>query len=322
MKGLSEKAAAIEGSVVSRWSPGVGRTSGGEVAWWHIPSEPDDRLLQGLDLDGSEVSPLAVPLPDGSPSSRVVMMCGGESLVTVGRLPHSHEHHCQQMEQIWIGRAETLRTSGDLGLLVLEELLREYTAVRRSFARELARIEDKYLSAVAGLGGAQRLDTNDRGPIQELLELRTRISAVYQGLEPINRPGMERSLDRVWFPGTTDRDESEAVDDVLDRTLRSLRGLRSQVGESIDVCATLAGAEHAHQLDRLQTAIGVIGAFVLWPTLVFGFFGANTNLPGRDETSGLVIMLVVSAIGIALALALLRTFRRRQPNLLGNTDRG
>ena len=135
---------------------------------------------------------------------------------------------------------------------------------------------------------------------------------MYECLEPVNQPGMERSLKRVWFPAVTSMEEADAVDDVLDRSLRGLRGLQSQVAASIDMCATVAASEQSRQLDRLQVILAAIGAFLLWPALVFSFFGANTELPGRDEIEGLVIMVVATLIGTALLLAGIPLARRRR----------
>jgi hypothetical protein len=35
---------------------------------------------------------------------------------------------------------------------------------------------------------------------------------------------------------------------------------------------------------------------------IFAFYGANTDLPGRDETRGLVIMLIIAGVGLGLSL--------------------
>jgi hypothetical protein len=53
---------------------------------------------------------------------------------------------------VWLDKRATMKTAGDLGLLVLDELMCEFTEVRRKLARELADIDRRFSARSARPG--------------------------------------------------------------------------------------------------------------------------------------------------------------------------
>jgi magnesium transporter len=53
----------------------------------------------------------------------------------------------------------------------------------------------------------------------------------------------------------------------------------------------------------------VVAAVLLVPTLITGFFGANTNLPGGGHWSGFVAMVTLMVLGSGAAYWLLERGR-------------
>jgi len=60
---------------------------------------------------------------------------------------------------------------------------------------------------------------------------------------------------------------------------------------------------------RLQKRFELITAILLVPTLVAGFYGANTSLPGGGHWSGFVAMVTLMVLGSAATYAALRSRR-------------
>jgi hypothetical protein len=186
----------------------------------------------------------------------------------------------------WVGRDDRC-TAGDLGVMVLHELAHSYTGARRVLwawheSWELDFYEQRH-----------------RTERETLRQLRGQIKAFSQRLESLNQPGMSRNPKLIWFDHVTDHEEAERVDDLIDRALADLRALTDVLRTSTDLFATEAFSHQSRQTERFQELASAVAAVLLVPTLVVGFFGANTRIPGQGSWAGLGYMtaaMIVSAI--------------------------
>jgi Mg2+ and Co2+ transporter CorA len=73
----------------------------------------------------------------------------------------------------------------------------------------------------------------------------------------------------------------------------------------MDLLMLQSAATQQESTERLQGYLGKVTGLVLVPTLVAGFFGANTRLPGGGNWLGLelmVMLMVLSAVGVFLVI--------------------
>lgn len=189
--------------------------------------------------------------------------------------------------------------SGDLGLTILAELAQSYTAVRRE---------------LYGWHEQWEVDFDQRQHLVEtntLVALRRMSLAFRRRLVALNRPGMSRHPDLVWF---ADGDPVIAgeIDDVIDRALASLQSLRDNLRTSTEMITTVSSIHQDRQSEQFQRLVTVAGAVLLVPTLVAGVYGANTRLPGRDTWVGFVVMLIAMVLSAILTFAALNRWRAHE----------
>ena len=130
-------------------------------------------------------------------------------------------------------------------------------------------------------------------------------------LEALNQPGMSKNPSLIWFDHVTDPTEAEQIDDTIDRALTNLRALSDVLRASTDLFASETFSHQSRQAERFQELAGVIAAVLLVPTLVVGFFGANTRLPGGGAWSGFAFMAVTMVVGALATYLLIRKWRAR-----------
>jgi Mg2+ and Co2+ transporter CorA len=103
-----------------------------------------------------------------------------------------------------------------------------------------------------------------------------------------------------------------AVDDRIDRALKEMRELGDTLRASFSVLHVQQSQEDRERSERLQRRVEVMAAGFLVPTLVVGFYGANTWVPGQGSHWGfwaMVVILVLMSIG---AIALVSYWHRQQ----------
>jgi hypothetical protein len=120
---------------------------------------------------------------------------------------------------------------------------------------------------------------------------------------------LERALARVVgrFDNPSPRQGEEAVKTAFKETLDVVRSFQTDLRQSGDGIASVVASQQFAIADRQHDATesfhrraAIVGAAVLIPALVAGVFGANVDLPGRDQTRGLAAMLFfMAALGIA-----------------------
>lgn len=188
--------------------------------------------------------------------------------------------------------------AGDLGVLVLGELVLTYEPTARTLYSWL---EDWEL-------GLYVADLSDR---DTLAQLWGEMAVLRDWINPLNGIGVRQDATRAWLP-ISRHDEAIAVDDRIDRALGELRHLGDTLRASFSVLHVQQSEEDRDRSERIQRRVEVIAAAFLVPTLIVGFYGANTWVPGQGSHHGFWIMVVVLALLSALSIALVVYWQRQQ----------
>jgi hypothetical protein len=189
------------------------------------------------------------------------------------------------------------KIAGDLGVLVMEELALTYNAANWELKRWL---EDWELSLYVD----DELDNPD-----ELPQLWGSMAVLRDWLTPLNRPGLRAHLDRAWLPAT-DHKRVMAVDDRVDRALDNLSDLSHTMRASFSVLHVQLAEEERARKETTQHRVELFAAVFLVPTLVVGFYGANTWVPGQGQHWGFWVMLAALFLLSALAVAMVVRWQR------------
>jgi Mg2+ and Co2+ transporter CorA len=128
-------------------------------------------------------------------------------------------------------------------------------------------------------------------------------------------PSHDRPQD-AWFTGLTDDEVAASLDRRLDRALAQLGEMMEILRTSFQVLTTAGAAEQLKLAQeqrehgkRLDERITVITSLLLVPTLVVGFYGANTKLPGRDGWLGFELMLALMVVSAIVTYVLVKRAR-------------
>jgi hypothetical protein len=188
---------------------------------------------------------------------------------------------------------------GDLGILIMDRLALSYRATGWRLA---AWHEDWELSLYID----DALDNPD-----ELPNLWGMMAVLRDWLNPLNRPGVRKMPDRAWLPNTI-HEKVLSIDDRVDDTLKHLRSLSNAMRASFSVLHVQTAEEQRDRKERAQHRVELIAAIFLVPTLVVGFYGANTWLPGQGKEWGFLVMLVALVILTSAAVATVLNWRHQE----------
>jgi hypothetical protein len=265
-----------------------------------VPTEPDG--------EGGESR-------TGSLTFNVVEMLAGEGwLVTcwhaprtftgseedaAGGDPADHRETIAAIEEQWArGRGST---AGDLGLIVLDQLVDTYPDVRRALFDWLEGWElDLY----------RRCETEGQPNRRTLIELRALVFHFRKSIAPLNAARGKAAT--YWFADVTQDVEAERIDDRIDRALRVATELSDRLRSALDVVQLQLAQVQGRRTERLQQKFELIASVLLVPTLIAGSYGANTKFPGLNEAWGTTMMLVLMVAGGVATFFLLRSLRRRE----------
>jgi Mg2+ and Co2+ transporter CorA len=193
-------------------------------------------------------------------------------------------------------------TAGDLAVLVLHELTLSYAPAYRAVRGWLEEWE-------------LQLYRDGNGDARRLRELWGSMAQLREWINPLNRPGLRAAVEKAWFCGVRDHKLVIQVDDRVDRALRNLRNIADTLRASFGVlhAQELEKEREAREQDRdarerFQRSLEVMAAIFLVPTLIVGFFGVNTRLPGQQTWWGFWAMV---GIIIALTTSTVAVVRRR-----------
>jgi hypothetical protein len=188
---------------------------------------------------------------------------------------------------------------GDLGILIMHRLALTY---RAAGWRLTAWHEDWELSLYV----EDALDNPE-----ELPNLWGMMAVLRDWLNPLNRPGLRKMPDRAWLP-SANHDQVVAVDSRIDDTLKHLHGLANSMRASFSVLHVQTAEEARDRKERTQHRVELIAAIFLVPTLVVGFYGANTWVPGQGQHWGFWVMSVVLLVLTSGAVATVLNWRHRE----------
>ena len=193
--------------------------------------------------------------------------------------------HREQVAIRW--RDGAGQTSGDLGVLLMHELALSYAPVHRKLYDWLE-------------GAELALYLTDHADQEALARLWAYMTLLRSWLVPLNVAGLRIEREKAWLPNVTDEDEVERVDDRIDRSLASLRSLATALRTAFSSVYSVEEQRGRDRKEETQRRIELIAAAFLVPTLVVGFYGANTWLPGQGSHTGKTSAFIEMATAIVL----------------------
>jgi hypothetical protein len=189
-------------------------------------------------------------------------------------------------------------TPGDLGVSAMNELALTYAPAHRTLYNWL---EDWELSLYVEDG----LDNHDQLP-----ELWGLMAVLRNWLNPLNKPGLQADIGKAWLPGTNHAAVIE-VDNRVDKALSSLARLSETLRQSFGLLHLEQTEEQRRHSERMQHRIEAAAAVFLVPTLIVGFYGANTWVPGQGKHWGFWVMVgVLVMLSLGSLVAVLHLQRR------------
>jgi len=197
---------------------------------------------------------------------------------------------------------------GDLGVWVMHELALTYVPAQRELS---AWLEDWELSLYV----EDELDNRD-----ELPELWGLMAVLRDWLNPLNKPGLRANIDKAWLPAT-DHDSVIAVDNRVDKALEGLARLSETLRQSFSLLHLEQAEEQRRHSERTQQRLEIAAVVFLVPTLIVGFYGANTWVPGQGRHWGFWVMVVALVVLSVVALLAVMRFHRRSDEAIAERAR-
>jgi hypothetical protein len=226
---------------------------------------------------------------------RTEVYCGYDR-VGDPRPPRDHREICRGVAKRWL-KKERAGAAADLGVLLMHELALTYAPAHRQLYAALEEWELRLYGDVKG--DLTQLKANPE-TLRNLWSARARL---LDWLNPLNIPGLNEDLDKAWLPAT-DHDEVKLVDRRVDKALAALSRLGESLRSSFHSLQLLAAESQRDRGEQRQRRIERLAAIFLIPTLIVGFYGANTWVPGQQRHWGFWVMvaaiLVLTWIGISL----------------------
>ncbi len=127
---------------------------------------------------------------------------------------------------------------------------------------------------------------------------------------------MRTNIDKAWFRGATDHNEIRQVDDRVDKALSNLADLGRLLRASFAMQQSrIEESDRARKEDR-QRRIEYLAAIFLMPTLVVGFYGANTWLPASNHHTRFWDMVTSAVVLTAFVVTCIWLVNRRRDESL------
>ena len=257
----------------------------------------------GTDADSSKAGALVFQLVELLQGERWLITCwhrgkryeGAEEVAETA--PHGYGPMLAAADRRWAQGG--LSTPGDLGVLILRELVVTYPSATRVLRSWLDQWE---------LDFHRRVDRTER---ETLIAIRSLLVEFEDRVVAFEQPHVPPA--QAWFTGLSDPVAAETVAALTTRTLADCSSLNEALRAELDLLGVHSAAQQLElaqhqtaQNERLQRQVAVITAVLLVPTFIAGFFGANTQLPGKEAWSGFILMLVLIAVGAVVAYRLIR----------------
>lgn len=196
----------------------------------------------------------------------------------------------------WLRAAEG--GPGDLGVALMHELALSYAPAHRAL---FSWLEDWELSLYVDD------DLENRDQLPELWGL---MAVLRDWLNPLNKPGLRADVAKAWLPAT-DHSAVIEVDDRVDKALAALAKLSETLRQSFNVLHLEQTEEQRQQSERMQHRVELAAAAFLVPTLIVGFYGANTWVPGQGRHWGFWVMVAALIVLSAVTLLGVLQMQRR-----------
>ncbi len=226
----------------------------------------------------------------------------GAKLIEDGLRPVSRDDLLSAVSKRWI--AGNGGSAGALGVLAMHELALTYAPTHRRFC---AALEEWELALYGGEGEPRKVSDEDERRLRDLWGARARLR---DWLNPLNVPGLRGDPNKAWLP-TSDHKEVVAVDERIDDSLRELSKLGDTLRSSFQLLFIQKSEAQREHNERSQRRLEIIATIFLVPTIVVGFFGANTWVPGEHRHWGLTLMFGAMAVLTCIVMVFLwLTFRR------------
>jgi len=183
-------------------------------------------------------------------------------------------------------------------VMVMHELALTYAPTHRRFR---ATLEEWELTLYGSEDSKLGVSPEDEARLHDLWGAHARLR---DWLNPLNVPGLRKDLDKAWLRAE-DHDSVIEVDDRVDKALAALSKLGETLRGSfhlIHIKKTEAKREHN---ERLQRDLSFLATGFLVPTLIVGFYGANTWIPGEHRQwgfLGMILVIIVATISVSLVL--------------------
>jgi len=187
---------------------------------------------------------------------------------------------------------------GDLGVSVMHELALTYAPAHRALYSWLG---DWELSLYV----EDDVDNHDQLP-----ELWGLMAVLRNWLNPLNRPGLRADVDKAWLPVTSHKAVIK-VDDRVDKALSSLAKLSETLRQSFGLLHLVETEEQRQHSEHMQRRLEIAAVVFLVPTLIVGFYGANTWVPGQGKHWGFWVMVAALVLLSLSALFAVLYFHRR-----------
>lgn len=237
----------------------------------------------------------------------------GATLIEDGMPPVSRRGLLAAVSRRWVaGRGGT---AGDLGVLAMHELALTYAPTHRRFH---AALEDWELKLYGAHDQVRHPGPYDEGGLRDLWGACARMR---DWLNPLNVPGLRHDVDKAWLPAG-DHDEVKAVDDRVNNALRELSKLGDTLRSSFQLLHIQKSEEQRERNERLQRRIEILAPIFVVPTLVVGFYGANTWVPGEHREWGFWVMVgAIVVLTLLTATILWNTNRRHREGMVRRQGR-
>jgi hypothetical protein len=209
--------------------------------------------------------------------------CGWQRVGEPGA-PRAHDEICRGVAKRWRGKASMV--AADLGVLVMHELALTYAPAHRQLH---AALEEWELSLYGDISGDLTRLKADPEQLRDLWQARARL---LDWLNPLNVAGLNQDLDKAWLPAT-DHAEVKLVDKRVDSALDALGSLGDNLRSSFHSVQLLAAEAQRDRNEHRQRRIERMAAIFLIPTLIVGFYGANTWVPGQQRHWGFTVMVIL-----------------------------
>jgi len=184
--------------------------------------------------------------------------------------------------------------AGELGILVMDELALTYAHAHRALHVWL---EDWELS----LYTEDEFKNHDQLP-----ELWGLMAVLRDWLNPLNKAGLRKDINKAWLP-TTDHQSVIEVDKRIDKALEELSKLSDTLRQSFGLLHLEQTEEQRRQSEITQHRFERLAVIFLVPTFIVGLYGANTWVPGQGRHWGFGVMVVA----LILLSLIVRAYVRR-----------